>query len=214
MTIGAHIFVDNSNVIAGAQEVARLREDAPWPAVRIYWRNFFRLVEHHYQPVTRMFAGSLPPGNEALWQYARENGYDTSLLKRVARDDGRTGEQAVDEVLHARIAGALLDFDAPQALVMVTGDGQAGEFGTSFLQQAERAIRRGWNVHLLSWDAQLSGNFRRLADDYPEQMRITLLDAFYESITFLCAGEFHHGDGKLINVRERVVAPLASERPR
>jgi len=212
MTIGAHIFVDNSNVIAGAQEAAKLRENAPWPSVRIYWRNFFQLVEHDYHPVTRMFAGSLPPGNEALWQYARENGYDTSLLKRVSRNDGRTGEQAVDEVLHAKIAGALLDFDAPQALVMVTGDGQQGEFGTSFLQQAERAIRRGWNVELLSWEAQLSGNFVRLARDNPEQITITLLDAFYTSITFLCAGEFHHGDGNLIHVSERVVMPLPVER--
>jgi hypothetical protein len=214
MSLGAHIFVDNSNVIAGAQEAARVRENAPWPAVRIYWRNFFRLIERDYLPASRMFAGSLPPGNEALWQYARENGYDTSLLKRVSREDGRTGEQAVDEVLHAKIAGALLDFDAPQVLVMVTGDGHDGEFGTSFLQQAERAIRRGWYVDLLSWEAQLSGNFVRLADNNPERMRITRLDDFYLSITFLCAGEFHHGDGRLINVQKRVVAPLPVERPR
>ncbi|WP_156347086.1 NYN domain-containing protein [Sphingomonas sp. Leaf33] len=208
MKMDAHIFIDNYNVIAGAQEAAKIRENAPWPAVRIHWRNFFKLVEGDYSPITRMFAGSLPPGNEALWQYAKDHGYDTSLLQRVVREDGRSGEQAVDEVLHAKIAGALLDFDAPQALVMVTGDGQAGEFGTSFLQQAERALRRGWNIDIWSWEAQLSGNFKNLAGRNSDKMKIFLFDRFYEAITFLREGEFHHGDGNLIRISERRVSAL------
>lgn len=211
MTLGAHIFVDNSNVIAGAQDAARLRENAPWPAVRIHWRNFFRVAEGNYRPLTRVFAGSLPPGNDALWKYARDNGYDTSLLKRVASDDGKIREQAVDEVMHAKIAGALLDFDAPQVLVLVTGDGQDGEFGTSFIKQATRAIRRGWDVDVISWDGLLSDNYRRLEREYPDRIQIVKLDDFYSSITFLCQGDFHHGDGVMIHVQERVTSHLPTD---
>lgn len=207
----AHVFIDNSNIISGAQDAARTLEGAPWPAVRIDWKNFFSVVEGNYSAVTRVFAGSLPPGNEALWQYARDFGYNTSLLKRVAADDGRIREQAVDEVLHAKIAGAILDFDPPQVLVLVTGDGRDGEFGTSFLKQAERAIKRGWNVDVLSWSALLSENYRRLEESHADSVQVIELDDFYHSITFLCDGDFHHGDGVYFHVNGRRARPLPSD---
>lgn len=203
----AHLFVDNSNLIGGAQKAAASLENAPWMAVRIYWRNFFQLIEGSLLPVTRVLAGSLPPGNEELWQYARRYGYDTTLLKRVEQDDGRLGEQAVDEVLHARIAGALLDYRPPQTLVLVTGDGNISTFGTSFLQQVERAIRHDWNVRIYSWKAQLSGKFGRIKTQRKDQLQIIHLDDFYIQVTFICAGDYNI-QGHVASVTGRVVSPL------
>lgn len=204
----AHMFVDNSNLIGGAQKVARDREGAPWPAVRIYWRNFFQLIEADYLPMNRVLAGSLPPGNEKLWQYARKYGYDTSLLKRVRNDDGRLAEQAVDEVMHAKIAGALLDYEPPQTLVLVTGDGAQAEFGTSFLQQVQRALKRGWFVDVISWRLLLSRNFLRLAAQHKDQIKVIELENFYTSITFLCGGDYTDKLGNTVHVDERVVSPF------
>jgi hypothetical protein len=202
------MFVDNSNVIGGAQQAGRAIENAPWQSVRIYWRNFFEFIEADYLPVTRVFAGSLPPGNEELWQYARDYGYDTSLLHRIEQDDGRLTEQAVDEVLHLKIAEALLDFEAPQTLVLVTGDGKVSNFGTSFLGQAQRAIKRGWRVDVISWRANLSRRYIELEKANPDAVEVVYLDDVYQSVTFLRPIEYNLPDGTTATAKERVVAPL------
>lgn len=204
----AHMFVDNSNLIGGAQKVARNNEGVPWLVVRIDWENFFRLIEADYLPVTRVLAGSLPPGNEKLWQHARGYGYDTSLLKRVRKDNGRLSEQAVDEVMHAKIAGVLLDYEPPQTLVLVTGDGALGEFGTSFLQQVQRALKHGWHVDVISWRLLLSRNFLRLAAQHQDKIRVIELENYYENVTFLCRGDYTDADGKVFHVAGRRARPL------
>lgn len=202
------MFVDNSNVIGGAQRAGRDIEGAPWQSVRVYWRNFFRFIEADYLPLTRVFAGSLPPGNEELWQYARDYGYDTSLLHRVAQDDGRLAEQAVDEVLHLKIAEVLLDYEAPQTLVLVTGDGKISNFGTSFLAQAERAIKRGWRVDVIAWKASMSRNYDTLANRHKDCVEIVHLDDIYRSITFLRPVEYADQAGSTLTAPERIVSPL------
>jgi hypothetical protein len=208
----AHMFVDNSNIIGGAQKAAMDCEGAPWPAVRVYWRNFFQLIESDYLPVTRVLAGSLPPGNEKLWEYARKYGYDTSLLKRVRQDNGRLAEQAVDEVMHAKIAGVLLDYEPPQTLVLATGDGAEGKFGTSFLQQVQRALKRGWCVDVYSWKRLLSHNFLRLAKRQPDKIKVIELEKYYSSITFIREGAYRQKDGSTLHVAERIVDPLPDGR--
>lgn len=209
MTQQVHLFVDNSNIIGGAQRLAFERDGAPWMATRVYWRNFFRLIEGSMLPATRVLAGSLPPGNEELWEYSRKHGYDTTLLRRVQRDDGRLGEQAVDEVLHARIAGVLLDYSSPpeQVLVLATGDGNLSEFGTSFLQQVSRAVRLGWKVKIYSWRAQLSRKFSQVRAAHPEQIEVVYLDDFYRSITFVKGGDYRV-ESKDVHIADRIVSAL------
>ncbi len=46
-------------------------------------------------------------------KHAQRGGYDTDLLRRVEADDGRLIEQGVDEMLHLKIANALLDSKRP-----------------------------------------------------------------------------------------------------
>lgn len=90
----AHVFIDNSNVFGGAQRAAEAIEPGiVRKSVRVYYKNLFKLIENGFRPVTRVLAGSLPPGNDSLWDHARNKGYDTDLLHRVDRDDGRVAEQ-------------------------------------------------------------------------------------------------------------------------
>ncbi len=206
-----HVFIDNSNIIWGAQRAsATIEPGAVWLAVRIYWRNLFALVEHPGRVVTRVLAGSIPPGNEQLWVYAQREGYDTKLLKKVKSDDGRLGEQAVDEMLILQISHVLLDFDPPQTLVLVTGDGKETEFGNSFSREVERALKRGWEVEVWSWKDQLSARFARARSPTGRQPKICHLDPHWSQITFTQAGQYWV-NGVSINVGGRVVAPLRRE---
>lgn len=205
----AHIFIDNSNAFGGAQRAAAQQEPgAVWLAVRIYYRNLFALVERQLNPITRVLAGSVPPGNDALWEGARRCGYNTDLLRRVEKDDGRLVEQGVDEIAHLKIANVLLDYDPPQTLVLITGDGNDSDFGTSFTKQAERAMRRGWNVVVWSWQSQLSGRFSRLAEEHPTLMKVQTFDPHYMQVTFIQEGVYYVG-GTSINVGGRVVSKLS-----
>jgi hypothetical protein len=183
--MATHIFVDNSNIIGGAQRAAKTIEPGvPWYDVRVYFRNFFSLLEHGEVDIrTRVLGGSVPPGNGDLWEYAREAGYDTNLLRKVEADDGRLLEQGVDELIHLKIANLLLDYSAPQTLILGTGDGRPGQFGTSFRDQAVRALNRGWSVRVFSWREQLSNRLRNLVCNTVD-MKIHELDSLYHNLTF------------------------------
>lgn len=209
-----HVFFDNSNVWGGAQAVRNLTEPGvPWPALRVYYRNLFTLIEGGRTVISKVLAGSVPPSCEPLWQYARDHGYSTDLLRRVERDDGSIGEQGVDEVLHMKIANAILDHRAPQTLVVATGDGRLSEFGTGFPTQIERALEHGWDAELWSWGLNL--NQRRYSEfqtAWPGKFTIKFLDPHYRSLTFVKGGQYYERDAtgakSYFNVPERVVESL------
>lgn len=189
--MAVHVFVDNSNIFRGARRTAgKLEPTAHWMAVRVYYRNLFGLLEGKRPIATRVLAGSVPPGNDDLWDYARQAGYDTGLLKKVETDEGYLAEQGVDELLHLKIANVLLDYDPPQDLVLATGDGRVSDFGTSFVQQVERAVKRKWSVELWSWEQGLSPNLRAVRDAHPASMALSLLDPLYWKLTFVKGGSY------------------------
>jgi hypothetical protein len=203
----APVFVDNSNIFGGARRTASFVEAAaPWQAIRLYFRNFARLTEGSHSVATRVLAGSVPPGNEDLWEYARQAGSDTRLLNTIGRDDGRLGEQGVDELLQLKIAYVLIDYGPPQTLILGTGDGGAGEFDTSFERQVSRALKCGWDVEVWSWGMQLSGRFAKLRSPNGTAPKVQVLDPYYRSITFVKGG-YYTVDGS-----KRAVAPRVVER--
>ncbi|GBQ52211.1 hypothetical protein AA18895_2437 [Acetobacter ghanensis DSM 18895] len=137
-----------------------------------------------------MLAGSVPPGNDALWTAAQVAGFDTTLLKRVESDDGRLVEQGVDEVIHLKIGNILLDEDTPGTLVILTGDGAITEQGSSFTKQVERAAKRQWNVEIWSWRSQLSPKLRDMRLKYPDHVTVYFLDEWYWGLIFIKSGTY------------------------
>jgi hypothetical protein len=206
--MASYIFFDNSNIYGGAQRAGgALEPGAPWPAIRIYYRNIFRLIEGPGPIQTRVLSGSVPPGNDLLWQTARDLGYDTDLLKRVEADDGRLVEQGVDELLHLKIANVILDHDPPQTLVIASGDGSVSNYNTSFVMQAERALRRGWSVQVWSWTKQMTSKYNDLLGLYQGRLILKDLDPYYLSTTFVKGGGYVFA-GAAIWVQDRIVSPL------
>ncbi len=198
-----HIFLDNSNVFGGAQRIADEKEKAPWPCVRVDYRNLFRVLRHGKMNTgVSMLAGSVPPGNEALWAAANEAGFDTTLLKRVSDDNGRLVEQGVDEAIHLRIGNILLDADEPGRIVIATGDGRQTPQGCSFTDQVVRAAKRDWQVEIWSWRIQLSKQLRDTRLRFPKHVTVFILDEWYRSIVFLKGGSYHvNGVPALVQTR-------------
>lgn len=212
-----HVFIDNSNIIGGAQGCAAEQEPhVPWVALRVYFRNLFAVLEKGRERLTAVMGGSVPPGNEELWAHARGLGYETDLLKRVETDDGRLAEQGVDEGLHLKMANALLDHEPPQTMVLATGDGQRSDLNTSFVEQLQRALNHGWNVELYAWANTISGRLRTLADSNPGRMSVTELDNLYLSLTFVRPGTYKYKTGGWnefdVEIAERIVSPLPRQR--
>jgi hypothetical protein len=145
-----------------------------------------------------MLAGSVPPGNDALWDAAVQAGFDTTLLRRVASDTGRLVEQGVDEAIHLRISNILLDADEPGTIVIATGDGAQGIQGCSFTDQVVRAAKHDWKVEVWSWQSQLSQRLRNTRLRFPGQVKILKFDEWYRSIVFLKSGTYHMPGGDVI----------------
>ncbi|KAG0353025.1 hypothetical protein BG005_007612 [Podila minutissima] len=76
------------------------------------------------------------------------------------------GEQCVDELLHLKMLETILDHE-PAVMVLATGDGGDSEFGgEGFYGVIKRALGRGWQVEIVSWEDQLSGVYIELAQEY------------------------------------------------
>lgn len=184
-----HIFIDSSNVYGGVQTAAKVLEPAAnSAALRLHYRNLFALLEDDREVGTRMLAGSVTAANGLVFKYATECGYEADLLRRIANEDGSAREQAVDEMLHLRIANALLDFDPPQTLVLATGDGREHRRDCSFPRQVVRALRRGWNVEVYSWAGCLSPAFSDIRVATTGALSVRHLDQYYNAITFFKGG--------------------------
>ncbi len=185
----------------------------PWSALRLHFENLFSLIEGGRQRSTAVLAGSVPPSCAALWDYARDQGYNTDLLRKVEREDGSVCEQGVDEILHMKIANAILDFDPPQTLVVATGDGRVSEFGTGFITQIRRALKKAWDVEVWSWGETLNQRkYLELQAAYPGNVTIKYLDPHYRSVTFVRGGEYYEkdalGNKTYYTVPPRRVEPL------
>lgn len=209
-----HIFWDNSNVWGGLNSIRQEREpDVPWYALRAYFKNIYKLVSKGRPVKTKIMAGSVPPECEELWECARQLGFNTDLLKRVDSSPTISVEQAVDEILHLKMANAILDYEPPQTMVILSGDSKDSDYGTSFPTQIKRALKSGWDVEIYAAKQTIGYKYyRTLLRDYPGKLTIIELDNYYESLTFVKAGNYHkkdaNGDKIYFDVPTRIVQPL------
>jgi hypothetical protein len=209
-----HIFWDNSNIWGGLQGIRERREPAvPWFALRAYFRNIYQLISKDRESITRVMAGSVPPECEELWEYARNLGFSTDLLRRVESSPDIHTEQAVDEVMHMKMANAVLDYQVPQTMVLLSGDSRISAYGTSFPSQIERALRYGWDAEIYAASMTISRRiYAPILQDFPNKLQIVELDPYYASISFVKGGEYFKkdstGNRTYFTIPDRIVAPL------
>jgi len=208
-----HIFWDNTNIFLSAIDTAaEVEPNMPRHSIRVHWRNLFQLILKDRQALTKEMAGSVPPQAADLWAYAEQIGFNTTLLRRVENNFGVLREQAVDEILHLKIANTILSRQKPEIIVLLSGDGRVSKTGTSFPGQLRFALERGWKVEIYSWCISLSQRFNDLKYEYSDLVTIYHLDDYYNSITFVKEGTYWDISSSGIRVEfdipGRLVEPL------
>ncbi|KXL45034.1 hypothetical protein M433DRAFT_67660, partial [Acidomyces richmondensis BFW] len=183
-------------------------ESVKLPQAKISFDALALLMERGRPVAKRVLVGSTP--HISAFDVAKAIGYECSILEKVfkAREltdrqmlnerdqtcangpgQARTPqygpkkniEQAVDEVLHLKIAESIFDFE-PSTIVLATGDAAEAEYSGGFLAMVVRALRYGWKVELVSWKKSLSSMYRRSELFETGRFRIIFLDEYAEEL--------------------------------
>ena len=174
-----HIIWDNSNIfLSGRDECDKLERKAA--SFRINFEGLIDLAAAG-RPIEQVFCvGSVPPPTDAVWGHIEKlTGKRPELYERGAAS-GK--EQAVDQALQTRMLRLGYDYDPPETIVLLSGDGSGFEEGIGFFADIKRLHKVGWNVEVLSWRDHCKREMKTWAT---EQALFVPLDDFYGSITFL-----------------------------
>jgi hypothetical protein len=115
---------------------------------------------------------------------ARSRGQPSSGSESAVREKMRNVEQAVDEVLHLRMATSIMDADKPGTMIVATGDAKEAEYSEGFLKMVERALKAGWKVEIVSFQQQLSYAYQKkeLLAKWGANYRTIQLDPYIEQL--------------------------------
>jgi len=204
-----HVIWDNSNIWLGGKDTCEGKEPSViLHSFRIHFDNLYHLVLNNRIAGERYFGGSVPPECEPLWDFVKNLGCQTNLLHRIEKG----GEQAVDEVLHLKMANLLLDINPPEILAVLSGNGHTSDYGTSFPEQIKRALQRNWQIEIYSWECSMSHKiYDSILNQYPTKAKYIKLDDYYYSLTFIKEKAYQYsikGQKQDIYQEPRRVQPL------
>ncbi|KAJ4247748.1 hypothetical protein NW762_012956 [Fusarium torreyae] len=201
---GIHVFIDMSNIIIGFQKALRAKYGMPESArfVPLPQMNlpFFHelLTRDRYSEWLNVGCSMRPDrGEPPFIQELKDLGYRVDLRNRRPEQSGsgdytafeaggfRYVEDMVDETLQIRIGESVMQyFEMPGTLVIATGDARPAKYSDGFLAYAQRALKMGWSVEVVSWKASLSSAWNGLLRDKSigSRFRIIELDQFLDEL--------------------------------
>ncbi|KAF2734714.1 hypothetical protein EJ04DRAFT_466119 [Polyplosphaeria fusca] len=155
-----------------------------------YENNIYELVRKHRELSERQkfFKDAERFGwNKATAMQSSENSdpeTGSSTRASPSKQALKWVEQGVDENLHLKMCQSVLDCDEPSTMVVATGDGNMAEYSDGFLANVERALKKGWNVELVSWKAQTNAAYmkKQFATKWEGRFKIIYLDPYLESL--------------------------------
>lgn len=141
------IFWDNSNIhISGLNSVLPIREpNAIRELFRTDFKNLFELVRNNRTVDAAYLSGSIPPPNNALWEYIEGLGIKLQLLNKAS--DG-TEQESVDMSLQTMMLRTAFDND-PSVMAVLTGDGAGRQLGEGFLSDLKRIVKKNWELKFM-----------------------------------------------------------------
>jgi NYN domain len=176
-----HIVWDNSNIFISGRSVCDKLEYRP-NEFRIYFENLIDLAADNRKVEQVFCVGSVPPPTDSVWGHIqKKTGKKPELYERGA-ESGK--EQAIDQALQTRMLRLGYDYDPPETLVLLSGDGSGYLEGTGFFADIKRLHRIGWDVEVVAWRDHCKRPMRAWAE---ENGVFVALDDFYASVTFLNA---------------------------
>ncbi|KAF7562125.1 hypothetical protein G7046_g2007 [Stylonectria norvegica] len=198
---GIHLFLDMSNIIIGFENTLRAKHNLsentifrPQPHFNI---PFFHELLARNRTIKTLNAGCSKHPNRDAPVYVKELrqlSYHVDLRDRKAeqadlgsKSTGHTRyvEDLVDETLQNRMSAAVLDnHDSPGTLVVATGDAKPAKFSDGFLVYAERALRMGFHVEIVSWRSSLSGAWTLASwmKEWEGRFRVIILDDYLDEL--------------------------------
>jgi hypothetical protein len=178
MTGEISLFWDNSNIWLVGRGVCARREPGDEGGFRIHFANLLNYARNGRVINYAFVGGSIPPESDPLW------GRFEDLHIRVEKQERGVsgGEIAVDEAIQLAMANRLLDMPQPETFVLLTGDGAGYSQGKGFIAALERAVRKGCNIEVVSWDAGINRYLKSFAETHG---RYISLEPVYDRVTFI-----------------------------
>lgn len=176
-----YIFWDNSNIhISGINVMTKKEPNQLKELFRTNFKNLFELVRNNRNVESAYLSGSIPPPNNALWDYLKNMGIQLQLLNKTAEG---TEQESVDMSLQTMMLRTAIDhISSPSTIAILTGDGAGKQLGEGFLSDLKRVKNMGWNIEVYSW----RDSCNKYLKEYVEQNgKFIALDDYYYSITYL-----------------------------
>ncbi len=174
-----HIIWDNSNIFLSGKQVCGEKEQKD----EFFRINFESLIDlaADSRPIEQVFCvGSIPPPTDSVWGHIeKKTGKKPELYERGAKS-GK--EQAVDQALQTRMLRLGYDFDPPETLVLLSGDGRGIQDGVGFFADSKRLHRIGWKVEIIAWRSHCA---KAMAEWATNEGVFVDLEQFYAQVTFL-----------------------------
>lgn len=174
-----HIIWDNSNIFISGKDVCG-KVEYKENAFRISFENLIDLAADN-RPIEQVFCvGSVPPPTDSVWGHIeKKTGKKPELYERGAASGT---EQAVDQALQTRMLRLGYDFNPPETIILIGGDGRGDEDGIGFFADIKRLHKFGWKAEILAW----KDHCKRTMREWAQQNGVFVpLDDFYGSVTFL-----------------------------
>lgn len=202
---GVHLFLDLSNIDIGFHKALRMRysldEHAyfnPLPHLNLQFLTEV-LVRGRQTIVLNVGCSTLPGRPEPRHvRSLRKLGYRVDLRERKRVEESsqsklsknsafivRHVEDLVDETLQTRMAESVMEyFNEQGTLTIATGDARPAKYSDGFLTYAERALKMGWNVEVVSWKGSLSSAWKnpKWTTQWGDKFRTIELDGFLDDI--------------------------------
>lgn len=157
-----YIFIDISNIYVGFYNYIMYNcKKYKICNPNIDYNTLFTIIEKERNIKKKIIIGSKNKENtkkvkksEKEKKIFTKSGYEVFLLERI-----NNKEKGVDELLHNKIMETLL-FEIPGTIIIASGDGKPSDYSdNSFYKICLEALKRGWNVTIISWKKQLSKNY-------------------------------------------------------
>jgi hypothetical protein len=172
------IYVDNSNIYIGGQQIAKRKRENSLK-FRIAFRNFLFLITRGKKFDELVWAGSGPP---ELKEVFGKSGIDVQLIPRPKGGEKELVDQAIQLSMHRHTRKYK---KTPGVIVLCTGDGKGYEHDKGFLYDVKEFISEGWKLHLYSWDCICNRKLKQFAK---QKGTFVPLEKYYHSITFIQDG--------------------------
>jgi hypothetical protein len=172
-----HLFLDFSNVMINAREIANERSGRILPDgdIKINFYNLKLLAGKNRKWGSGYAAAGLK-NPDAIRNECARVGIDFEAYER-GETSGR--EQGIDAIIQGRMFKLATMNSTNQVAVLITGDGNGFHRNEGFIEPLKALQQKGFDVEVYSWERCFNSSLRDWAEHHGKAM---LLDEFFDCL--------------------------------